>query len=578
MKNILTALGLSSVTTIGISVSASNIIEMICIDKDQRMITKYACKELKYNNAIREIINYDDFATVVQELFKEIGVNPKDCYVILNLPNVHFSFVSLPLVLPDEQITTAISSEVEEMYLFKRHEPVVSWNTVTVNKDTEKRYIVYGAVQENTIQNIKDIFEELGVKLVAVETANSSMIKGIIYSRVLEEEFANNDTINILLISSNSYSIFCMQGKKLVDYYEEPLAIKSFSSDEVYVAISSAASNAIENYPAQDLLIVSETHEVSAEILCHKINFEGNIKYLDRNMYADKSFMEISTSILPKYLPVISLEAVGAAAYTYDAYPLKFNFLLGTEEEESTVITLHIMGQDYEIARKALLNIGSIAGVAVLCILLLISFLISLYDKKLYKEINLMSEEFIDVRSQISATEISGDVNDIYNLSRDMSEQNQKQIDLLFGLGAEIPSDVYLTNFFCNTEGMVIIEGNANSSESIYAYMKGLKNRYPDIKMSKLQLAYGGEDGSKSVYSFLIENATPVQPANPENQNPDGNNPNNPPQDNQNANQPSGFMNNMFPSQQAPQAPQSENNPPAPAPNAPAGLPAPAAP
>lgn len=575
MKNILTALGLSSVTTIGISVSASNIIEMICIDKDQRMITKYACKELKYNNAIREIINYDDFASVVQELFKEIGVNPKDCYVILNLPNVHFSFVSLPLVLPDEQITNAISSDVEEMYLFKRHEPVVSWNTVTVNKDTEKRYVVYGAVQENTIQNIKDIFEELGVKLVAVETANSSMIKGIIYSRVLEEEFANNDTINILLISSNSYSVFCMQGKKLVDYYEEPLAIKSFSSDEVYVAISSAASNALENYPAQDLLIVSETNEVSAEILCHKINFEGNIKYLDRNMYADKSFMEISTSILPKYLPVISLEAVGAAAYTYDAYPLKFNFLLGTDEEESTVITLHIMGQDYEIARKALLNIGAIAGVAVLCILLLISFLIMLYDKKLYKEINMMSEEFVDVRSQITATEISGDVNDIYNLTKDMSDRNQKDIDLVFGLGAEIPSDVYLTSFVCNSDGWVRIEGNSNSSESIYAYMKGLKNRYPDIKMSQLQLAYSDENATRSVYSFIIENATPVQNAQQPQDGEGGE-----PQQEQNGNNNQGLMNNMFPAQQAPQqpAPQNNDNPQPPAPNAPAGLPAPAAP
>ena len=61
MENLLEQLGLSSVSTVGISISAANIIEMICIDKSRRMITKYACKELKYNNAIREIISYDDF-------------------------------------------------------------------------------------------------------------------------------------------------------------------------------------------------------------------------------------------------------------------------------------------------------------------------------------------------------------------------------------------------------------------------------------------------------------------------------------------------------------------------------------
>lgn len=152
MEKLLESLGLSSVLTVGISVSASNIIEMICVDKTQRIITKYACKELKYNNAIREIINYDDFSQAVLELFQELGINPKKCNVVLNLPNVHFGFTSLPLVLPTEQIATAIASEVEEMYLFKRHEPVISWNTITENEETEKRYIVFSAIQENTIQ------------------------------------------------------------------------------------------------------------------------------------------------------------------------------------------------------------------------------------------------------------------------------------------------------------------------------------------------------------------------------------------------------------------------------------------
>ncbi len=577
MEKLLEALGLSTVSTVGISVSASNIIEMICIDKGQRMITKYACRELKYNNAIREIINYDDFASTVQELFKEIDVNPKNCNVVLNIPNVHFAFVSLPLVLPDEQVSTAISSEVEEMYLFKRHEPVISWNTVTVNKDTEKRYIVFGAIQENTVQNIKDIFEELGCKLVAIETANSSMIKGIVYSKVLEEEFDNNDTINILLISSNSYSIFCLQGKKLVDYYEEPLAIKSFSSDEVYVAISSAAGSALENYPAKDLLVVSETNEVSAEILCHKINFDGNLKFLDRNMYADKSFMEIAGTILPKYLPVISLEAVGAAAYTYEAFPLKFNFLVTADSEFSQMISIHMMGQDYEVDRKTVLNISVIGAVAVLCVFLLFGFLISLFEKRLYKEINIMSDEFVEIMAKVNATKTSGDVNDVYSVTKKLSEENSRETAIFYGLGSEIPSDVYLTKFFCNSEGVVSIEGNANSSESIYAYIKGLKTKYPDIKISKLQLGMG-ENGGSTVYSFLIESeaaskkaAEDAAKAAEEAKNGEQNG--NAPQDG-NSMPPSAPP--SAPPAAAPPAP--ANNSPAPAANAPGTLPAPAAP
>ncbi len=578
MEKLLEALGLSSVSTVGISVSASNVIEMICIDKSQRMITKYACKELKYNNAIREIINYDDFATAIQELFREIGVNPKNANVVLNIPNVHFSFISLPLVLPDEQVSTAISAEVEEMYLFKRHEPVISWNTVTVNKDTEKRYIVFGAIQENTVQNIKDIFEELGSKLLAIETANSSLIKGIVYSKILDEEFANNDTTNILLISSNSFSVFCMQGKKLVDYFEEPLAIKSFSSDEVYVAIASAAGSALENYPAKNLLVVSETNDVSAEILCHKIEFEGALKYLDRNMYADKSFIEMSSSILPKYSPMISLEAVGAAAYSYEAFPIKFNFLLSADSELSQMITIHLFDQDYEIERKAVLNISLILAVIVICIFLLLSFLIGLYDKKLYKEINKMQEEYVSDSAKINSTKLSGDVNSIYNISKGIADENQKEIDLFYAIGTEIPSDVYLTRFYCTSTSLVNIEGKANSSESIYTFVKGLKSKYPGLKISQLQLGYSDDSGAVNVYSFQIDTETPPQPADngqngkkgKDNKGPNNQNPNN--QGNQ-PQQPSGPV--------MPGAPSGSPNsaaPAAPAANAPGGLPAPAAP
>lgn len=573
MENLLEQLGLSSVSTVGISISAANIIEMICIDKSRRMITKYACKELKYNNAIREIISYDDLAAALQELFKEVGINPKNSNVVLNIPNVHFAFTSLPLVLPDEQISGAIASEVEEMYLFKRHEPVISWNTVTVNKETDKRYIVFGAIQENTIQNIRDIFDDLGCKLVAVETAHSSMIKGIVYSRVLEEEFENNETTNIMLINSNSYSIFCMQGKKLVDYFEEPLAIKSFSSDEVYIAISSAANSTLENYPAKNLLVVSETNEVSAEILCHKINFDGTMKYLDRNMYADKSFMEISAAILPKYLPMISLEAVGAAAYTYETYPIKFNFLLGAQGEFSSSIVLTIFDQDYEIDRRAVMNIGAIIAVAVLCLFLLASMLLSVFDRRLLKEISLMSDEFVDTMAKVNATSVSGDVGNIFTTTKEISDENAKETAIIFGLGSEIPNDVYLTSFYSTSKGDIRIEGSSNSSESIYAYVKGLKAKDPKLKITKLELNYSDESASDTVYSFLIDGDNPTLQAQ-EQQNQEGGDPNNPnnPNNQQQGGDGQNSKDNLLQQGNQPTPPA------APAANAPGSLPAPTAP
>lgn len=505
MEKLLVALGLSSVQTVAISVSASNIIEMICVDKNLRMITNYACKELKYNNAIREIISYDDFSQAVQDLFVELNINPKNCNVILNIPNVHFAFTSLPLVLPTDQISMAISSEIEEMYLFKRHEPVISWNTVTENEETEKRYIVFGAVQENTIQNIKDIFEEIGAKLIAIETANSSMIKGIVYSGILDDEIENDETSNILLISSNSYSIFCMQGDKLVDYYDEPLAVKSFTSDEVYVAISSAAGSALENYPAKNLLIVSETNEVSAELLCRKINFEGKMKFLDRNMYSDQPFMETSNDVLAKYVPSITLEAVGAAVYSYEQFPVKFNFIASGDSDSGEMLTISLMGHDYELPKKSILNLSAVVAVAIFCLLFIISILISLYEKKLVTETSAMSDEFVTKSAKLKPTSESEDnVNEIYNVTKEVSDFNLKEMALLEGIGSEIPEDVYLTFVSCDSDGAVTIRGKSTSSESIYAYVKGLKTKFPDITIKELKLAMGEETSGGTIYSFVI--------------------------------------------------------------------------
>jgi hypothetical protein len=580
MEELLAKLGMSSVATVGISISAANIIEMIAIDKNRRMITKYACKELKYNNAIREIISYDDFAMSLQELFKEIGINPKNCNAVLNIPNVHFSFMSVPLVLPDDQVSGAIASEVEEMYLFKRHEPLISWNTVNVNKETDKRYVVYGAVQENTVQNIKDIFDELGCKLISIETSNSSMIKGIIYSRVLEEEFANNESSNILLISPSSYSIFCMQGKKLVDYFEEPFAIKSFSSDEVYIAIGSTAGSALENYPAKTLLVVSETNDVSAEILCHKLRFDGTMKFLDRNMYAETSFMEISAAVLPKYLPMISLEAVGAGAYTFESFPIKFNFLIDPDSEFSSIISLSILGQDYEMERQAVVNAGLIVAAAVLGLLGAVAGLIWAADRRINTDISIKSQAYTDAMSKVNATSVTGDVNNVFQTTKDVVDANDKEMAVFNALGTEIPNDIYITEFYSNSNGEIRINGTADSSESIYTFIKGLKNKDPKLKIVKLELNYTDDTGAQTVYNFTIENEHPESQGDNQNNNQQDNNQNGQGQNGQNGQ--NGQPQMPAPPNQAnnsPQAPQQPQQPQAPQPaNAPADLPAPAAP
>ncbi len=538
MDDFLTKLGLNSKITIGVSISSNNLVEMIYIDKMTRTITKYASRELRYNNAIREIIDYDELSASLSELFRELSLDPKQCNVVLNLPNVHFAFMYLPLILADDQVTNAIVSEVEQLYLFKRHEPVISWIAIDSNKETDKRYIAYSALQDSALVNIREVFEDLGAKLIAVENSHSSILKGIQYSKIVEEEMANGSPFNVLLITSNSYAVFCMNGNKLVDYYEEPLAIKSFTNDEVYLAISSAASSTLEHYPSPNLLLISETNEVSAELLSEKINFDGAIKYLDRNKYSDKAFMNIDFSVLQNYIPMISLESVGAATYNYETYPIRFNFLSEViEGEVSGPLTISLFGKDIEVDRKAILTI---VGTVVACLAVLFTVVglgLSSFNNKMTEEINQLAQEQVTLENKIKESKISVDVADIYTISQDLYTANKAEFGLFNGLSSEIPPEVWIETFYANASGEVIISGKSTGTEHIYSFFKGLKKRDPNIFISRLQLDYDENmplttvKPSNSILIFEINStknkqktegdASSLDPNNPENaQNP----------------------------------------------------------
>lgn len=532
MDDILEKLGLSTRITVGVSISANNLIEMICVDKSSRTITKYAARELKYNNAIREIVDYDELSTALFELFRELNLQPKQCNVILNMPNVQFAFMHLPLILPDDQVTNAIASEVEQLYLFKRHEPVITWSNIDQSQETDKRYVVYAALQDSVLQSIKEVLAELGARLVVIENSHSSMLKGVQYSRILEDEMQNPDTsTNILLITANSYAIFCMKGNKVIDYYEEPLAIKSFTNDEVYLAISSAATGTLEHYPTRNLLIISETNEVSSELLADKMNFDGAIKYLDRNKYTEQAFMPVDYSIVQNYLPHITLESVGVAAYNYEDFPVKFNFLSDIEGGVAETLSINIFGTEVEINRKTIISlVGIIIGVLLL-LLVILWFTFNSMNNKMKEEITVLTQQSQQYETKIKESEISVDAADIYTVSQRINQGNKESIALFNGLGSDIPNEVWIESYRTSSLGDVVVNGKSIASEHIYTFFKGLKRYNPSIYISKLQLDIDSNNpipdlkSGDNLYSFEIISTKNQKPEIKEGEEQDGQNP-----------------------------------------------------
>ncbi len=120
-----------------------------------------------------------------------------------------------------------------------------------------------------------------------------------------------------MIIGQNSYSIISMFEKKIMEYYEEPLALKSFVDDEIYNAIISSAQLTLSGLPANHLLIISETDLVSAEVLSMKISVEGSVKFLECNKFSQGELLPVNLNILPSLALQITPEAVGAAVYPF---------------------------------------------------------------------------------------------------------------------------------------------------------------------------------------------------------------------------------------------------------------------
>ena len=502
MDDLMTNLGLNSKTWVGISLSSNNLLELVCLDKATKMISSYASTTVQYNSAIREIEDQDEFIDKLQTLFQQVGLNPKTCNVLLNLPNVHFGFSTMEQSVTDDEISEVLLSEVEDLYIFKKNDPMIEYQTIGRNPDTGELLVVYSAIQRKTVDFVKECLTDLGATLVSVETTNSSLLKGIQYSQFSSFDF---NSTSIMHITANSYSIFNLSNNLLVDYYEEPLAIKSFSNEEVYAAISNAASTTLSRFNAQNLLVISETDEISAELLASQLSFQGNIEYIDRNKSTNGCFIGIrpEAAILQEQIPYISIEAVGVAATMYEDFILSFSFVHDGKVQDYE--TINILGHELNFIQYALL---------VILIAIVIAFLIYLlvgggYNSKVNevrKETSKIELDNDALRKQLNEAEKNKNAQDIFSIAQNIQNTNQTDFAMLNALSTDIPPSVWIEKFMLASDAFTTVSGKSLSSSEIDEFFRNLQQRDPSLMLTKLELNTDNANYAEGVYDFEMTN------------------------------------------------------------------------
>lgn len=486
MSSLLEQFGFKKKTHVGISLSANNFIELVCVDRQSKSVVRYASGNIKYNNAIREIIDYDEFTEVLEGLFEEAGLNPQDCAVTLNLPNVHFGITTMDNESEEPFIIENLQSEIEDLYIFKRNEPEIRHNKFDNKKGRGQKNVVFSAIQTKVIVKLIEIFEAIGCDLVRIDTSYSSLLKAIQFCDRFNKYVQKEEKTSILLITANSCCSFYLEGNIIFDVFEEPLAVKSFSTEEVYSTISKIASNTISKNNPQTLLIISETDEVNAELLSSRLDFQGEIDCLNKSVNANEQFIDISTAgadIDSNMVSYMTIEAVGASVASFDDYPLDLNFL---PDEKIGKNVVRVGAYEVELQRLIItvVIIGVIAG---LIFGITAKTILGSWTTALTEDVTHSKKKVKVFKERVERSERTKSKN-IFPVLKQVIDTNTSIIDTYQGLSTEIPDTVYIKKFVANGDGGIGIIGEAETTEEVTAFLKGLQEKKPDLSLIKISL------------------------------------------------------------------------------------------
>ena len=450
LSSILSKVNSKNKEFVGISLSPNGSLELIQVNRIDKTIQKYTNRFVNYNAITREIESYDAFRNEIESGFDALGLSPKDCNVVLSMPNVLFGINdSLPSLLNDpSQIAEALTSDVMEAYIFKREEPIISWANLSSMGDYQK--IAYTAIQESAIKEIKEVFESLGATLVSIQNTLSTLIGGLTFSGKLTNFIPKDSQYwNLVVITGTSLSVFNFNESTLENYYEEPLAVKSYNESEVYTAVATVASSALQNFPGSRILIISETDDISAEVMATKIS--GETYYIEQNKFQQAPILETSLDVLPNLSAQISISAVGAAVDYADSNPLKFNYL-ETADGFKTVETpdiVTIAGKSFELTTEKAKNY------TILAIIILAIFFGAIYGgftlltNNIQSEVNKLANKEQQLQTELKQysqrpkqkAHIATSINAI-------TESNRKKMLYYDALSYGIPDKLWL-EYFC---------------------------------------------------------------------------------------------------------------------------------
>ena len=167
-------------------------------------------------------------------------------------------------MLEDQAIGQSILAEIESSYIFSRYTPIFDWKDFDSSKNPGMRNIFYCALQDSVISKLSEIFKDLGGRVIDVETSYTSILNGLARTNLIDKQLYPERTWNLMIVSNGGYAIFNMVADKIVDFVQEEMSLMEERADDIYNAILSTAELTLLGFPANSLVVVSESDMVSS--------------------------------------------------------------------------------------------------------------------------------------------------------------------------------------------------------------------------------------------------------------------------------------------------------------------------
>lgn len=477
---------------VGVSVTPENGLEVAQVDYSNRVVLKYASKQLSYDNMRKEIADLDIFKETLQEMLDELQI-PKGSEIVITVPPAVFKVTDYPASLTEEQVNNVVEEELLEHNLFKENEP--GFSAIRLNNSTiQFNKIAAAAVSKVMLIELAMQIKELGYTLVAIDSTVNTTLNALIYNARVNS--APDYSWVLLTVENTCCRIIPMQGKNFVEYFEEKISIGEVLGEEENLStILSAVGPILRNLPSQCLYVVSKTNVISAKILAEKLVYNGQIIHEDANFYAKEPFIELSAEINSQETPFVSLDVIGAAinqdfAQVSNTYFNLYNASLGAIYLDEQPPVLELGGRSFKMSIENMIKATIICAVPLLAVMIVLFSLSTNFVATKNQELDSINAEINNIQKELSAHKnISTEIFDEGDEIRMGIVHNKKIFTYYQIVGTEIPKKLWLTSLSLGKN--VIIEGQADNLESIYSFFRSIKDYEPQspIKLQSLGLA-----------------------------------------------------------------------------------------